>query len=139
MNFLLDTNVVSEWLKPQPNQGVIDWLAQADEDQVFLSVVTITEMRYGIERMATGKRRKRLDQWLSEELPVRFEGRILPVDSTVADACGKLVARSEYLGHPIEARDAFIAATAEVYALTLVTRNASDFRPTLKTILTPWS
>jgi predicted nucleic acid-binding protein len=139
MNFLLDTNVVSEWLKPQPNQGVIDWLAQVDEDQVFLSVVTITEMRYGVERMATGKRRKGLDQWLSEELPVRFEGRILPVDSAVADNCGKLMARSESLGHPIEARDAFIAATAEVYALTLVTRNASDFQPTLKTILTPWS
>jgi toxin FitB len=139
MNFLLDTNVVSEWLKPQPNQGVIDWLAQANEDQVFLSVVTITEMRYGVERMAAGKRRKRLDQWLSEELPIRFEGRILPVDSIIADACGKLMARSESLGHPIEARDAFIAATAEVYALTLVTRNASDFQPTLKTILTPWS
>jgi predicted nucleic acid-binding protein len=138
MNFLLDTNVVSEWLKPQPNQGVIDWLAQANEDEVFLSVVTITEMRYGVERMATGKRRRRLDQWLSEELPIRFEGRILPVDSIVADACGKLMARSESLGHPIEARDAFIAATAEVYALTLVTRNVSDFQPTLKTILTPW-
>jgi toxin FitB len=139
MNFLLDTNVVSEWLKAQPNQGVIDWLAHADEDQVFLSVVTITEMRYGVERMAAGKRRKRLDQWLSEELPIRFEGRILPVDSIIADACGKLMARSESLGHPIEARDAFIAATAEVYALTLVTRNVSDFQPTLKTILTPWS
>jgi predicted nucleic acid-binding protein len=139
MNFLLDTNVVSEWLKPQPNQGVIDWLAQANEDEVFLSVVTITEMRYGVERMATGKRRRRLDQWLSEELPIRFEGRILPVDSIVADACGKLMARSESVGHPIEARDAFIAATAEVYALTLVTRNVSDFQPALKTILTPWS
>jgi len=139
MNFLLDTNVVSEWLKPQPNQGVIDWLAQADEDRVFLSVVTITEMRYGVERMSMGKRRRRLDQWLSDELPLRFEERILPVDSMVADACGKLMARSESLGRPIEARDAFIAATAEVYALTLVTRNASDFQPTLKTILTPWS
>lgn len=139
MNFLLDTNVVSEWLKPQPNRGVIDWLAQVDEDQVFLSVVTITEMRYGVERMAIGKRRKQLDQWLSEELPVRFEGRILPVDSAVADNCGKLMARSESLGRPIEARDAFIAATAEVYALTLVTRDVSDFQPVLKTILTPWS
>jgi toxin FitB len=139
MNFLLDTNVVSEWVKPQPNQGLMAWLSQADEDQTFLSVVTITELRYGIERMVAGTRRRRLDQWLSEDLPLRFEGRILPVDATIADACGKLIARSETLGRPIEARDAFIAATAEVYALTLVTRNASDFRPTLKTILTPWS
>jgi toxin FitB len=139
MNFLLDTNVVSEWVKPQPNQGLMAWLSQADEDQTFLSVVTITELRYGIERMVAGTRRRRLDQWLSEDLPLRFEGRILPVDATIADACGKLIARSETLGRPIEARDAFIAATAEVYALTLVTRNASDFQPTLKTILTPWS
>jgi hypothetical protein len=139
MSYLLDTNVVSEWLKPQPNRGVVDWLASVAEDETFLSVVTITEVRYGVERMASGNRRKRLDEWLREELLPRFEGRIIPVDTTVADACGRLVARSEALGRPIEPRDAFIAATAEVYELTLVTRNASDFQPTLKTILTPWS
>lgn len=139
MSYLLDTNVVSEWLKPQPNRGVVDWLASVAEDETFLSVVTITEVRYGVERMASGNRRKRLDEWLREELLPRFEGRIIPVDTTVADACGRLVARSEALGRPIEPRDAFIAATAEVYELTLVTRNASDFQPILKTILTPWS
>jgi predicted nucleic acid-binding protein len=139
MKFLLDTNVVSEWMKPRPNRGVIAWLAETDEDRVFLSVVTITELRYGIERMAAGSRRNRLDEWLSEELPLRFEGRVLPVDAVIADACGKLVAYSESLGRPIEPRDAFIAATAEIHGLTLVTRNASDFQPTLKTILTPWT
>ena len=138
MNYLLDTNVVSESLKPQPNRGVLDWLTSVDEDETFLSVVTITELRYGIERMATGNRRKRLDEWLREELLPRFEGRVIPVDIAIADACGRLVARSEALGRPIEPRDAFIAATAEVYQLTLVTRNASDFQPTLKTILSPW-
>ena len=139
MSFLLDTNVVSESMKPQPNRGVIAWLAEVDEDSVFLSVVTITELRYGIERMAVGNRRKRLDEWLSEELPLRFEGRVLPVDAAIADACGKLVAYSESLGRPIEPRDAFIAATAKIHGLTLVTRNASDFQPTLKTILSPWT
>ena len=89
MKFLLDTNVVSEWMKPRPNRGVIAWLAETDEDRVFLSVVTITELRYGIERMAAGSRRNRLDEWLSEELPLRFEGRVLPVDAVIADACGK--------------------------------------------------
>ena len=125
--------------KPRPNAGVLAWLAEVDEDTVFLSVVTVTELRCGSERLATGKRRDRLDDWLRKDLGSRFEGRILPVDVGIADACGRLVARSESLGRPIEPRDAFIAATAEVHGLTLVTRNASDFEPTVKAIVTPWT
>ncbi len=139
MTYLLDTNVISEPTKPQPNAGVLAWLAGIDEDSVFISVVTITELRHGVERLAAGARRKRLDAWLQHDLPLRFAGRILPIDAVVADACGKLVARSESLGRPIEPRDAFIAATAEVHGLTLVTRNASDFQPTIKAIVTPWT
>jgi predicted nucleic acid-binding protein len=139
MSFLLDTNVVSEWTKPLPNPGVTNWIATVPENEVFLSVVSVTELRYGIERMPMGSRRTRLDQWLVEELVPRFDGRIIPVDLTIADTCGKLVARSQAKGRPVEPRDAFIAATAEVYELTLVTRNASDFQPTLSAILSPWS
>ena len=139
MSFLLDTNVVSEPLKPQPHANVIKWLAAADEDRLFISVVTLTELRYGAERMAMGSRRKRLEEWLDDELALRFEGRILSIDSVIAHSCGKLVARSESLGHPIEPRDAFIAATAEVHRLTLVTRDVSDFQPTLKSVLNPWT
>jgi toxin FitB len=138
MNFLLDTNVVSEPMRPRPNPGVLKWLGEVDEESTFISVVTITELRYGIERLATGTRRERLDGWLQRDLRLRFEGRILPVDFEVANACGGLIARSESLGRPIEPRDAFIAATAEVHGLTLVTRNVSDFEPTLKMIVTPW-
>jgi len=139
MNFLLDTNVISEPMKVRPNAGVLDWLAQTDEDNIFLSVVTITELRYGVERFATGKCRDQLDKWLRKDLNSRFQERILPVDLAVADACGKLVARSESMGRPIEPRDAFIAATAEVHSLTLVTRNASDSEATVKSIVTPWT
>ena len=139
MNFLLDTNVVSESTKPRPNPGVVAWLAAVDEDDVFLSVITLTELRYGVERLAQGRRRKQLDRWLQQDLPLRFEGRILPIDALVADTCGKLVARTESLGRPIEARDAFIAATAQVHQLTLVTRNVSHFETTVKSILTPWT
>jgi len=139
MNFLLDTNVISEPMKVRPNAGVLDWLAQTDEDSIFLSVVTITELRYGVERLATGKRRDQLDKWLRKDLNSRFQERILPVDLAVADTCGKLVARSESRGRPIEPRNAFIAATAEVHSLTLVTRNASDFEATVKSIVTPWT
>lgn len=139
MKYLLDTNVISEPMKVHPNAGVTDWLAQVDEDSVYLSVVSVTELRYGIDRLASGKRRDILEAWLRNDLTSRFEGRTFPVDVEVADACGRLVARSESMGHPIEPRDAFIAATAEVHGLTLVTRNASDFQPTVKSILTPWT
>jgi predicted nucleic acid-binding protein len=138
MSFLLDTNVVSEWVKPKPNSGVVTWLANVDEDRVFLSLVTLTELRYGIERLAAGARRRSLEEWLQRELPIRFEGRILPVDETVADVSGRIAARSESAGRPIEAIDAFLAATAEVHNLTLVTRNESDFKAVLKTMLNPW-
>jgi len=139
VSFLLDTNVVSEWMKPRPNAGVISWLAEVDEDRVFLSVVTVTEVRYGIESMVLGSKRKRLSEWLEDELPLRFEGRILNIDPVVADACGKLVARSEVMGRRMEVMDAFIAATAESCSLTVVTRNTSRFEPLVKDILNPWN
>ena len=139
MSFLLDTNVVSEWVKPRPNAGVVAWLAEADEDRIFVSVITLAELRYGIERLAAGHRRRRLDEWLRHELPLRFEGRVLSIDAAIADAWGKIVARSEAVGRPIGVTDAFIAASAEVHGLTLVTRNASDFEPTLKSIVNPWT
>lgn len=139
MSFLLDTNVISEWMKPRPNAGVVAWLANVDEDRTFLSVITLTELRYGIERMAAGNRRRRLEEWLADELPLRFEGRVLPIDPGVADACGKVVARSEAVGRRLEVMDAFIAATAEVHRLTVVTRNASDFQSAVRNVLNPWT
>jgi predicted nucleic acid-binding protein len=138
VSFLLDTNVVSEWVKPQPNADLMRWTESVDEDRVFLSVISLTELRYGIDRMAAGKRQQRLEDWLSHGLPSRFEGRILSVDPAVADACGRIVRRTELLGHSIGAMDAFLAATAEVHRLTFVTRNVSDFA-VLKDVLNPWS
>jgi predicted nucleic acid-binding protein len=138
MSFLLDTNAVSEWIKPRPNPGLIGWMESTDEDRVFISVVTLAELRYGVERLAAGARRRRLEEWLGRELPLRFEGRMLPVDADVAEAWGKTVSRSEATGRPIGAMDAFLAATAEVHQLTLVTRDVSDFK-VLKTVMNPWT
>ena len=138
MSFLLDTNAVSEWVKPRPNPGLIGWMEAADEDRIFISVVSLAELCYGVERMAAGRRRSRLEQWLRHELPLRFESRILPVDAQVAEAWGKTVSRSETAGRPIGAMDAFLAATAETHHLTLVTRNVSDFS-LLLAVLSPWS
>jgi toxin FitB len=138
VSFLLDTNTVSEWVKPRPNPGLIRWMESADEDTVFVSVVTFAELRYGIERLAAGKRRKRLEDWLSHEVQLRFEGRILAVDARVADLWGRTVARCEAIGRPISSMGAFLSAIAEVHALTLVTRNVSDFS-LLKSVVNPWA
>jgi len=139
VSFLLDTNVVSEWVKPLPNPGLATWLAEIDEDRVFISVVTLAEIRYGIERLDNGRRRKRLDEWLRDELPLRFEERILPIDGAVADAWGRVVAHREATGRHISSMDALIAATAEVHKCTLVTRNVSDFETSVKSIVNPWT
>ena len=138
MRYLLDTNLVSEWTKPRPNAGVIEWLAQVDEDDVFLSVVTFAELRHGIERLPAGRRRRSLDAWLRSELPQRFEGRIVLIDGAIADEWGRLVARHEARGRLIQATDGLIAATAQVHRLTLVTRNAADFQLSVKSVLNPW-
>lgn len=137
MSFLLDTNVVSEWVKPQPNQTVVEWLDGVEEDDVFLSVVTLAELRYGIDRLPVGKRRKLLENWLTNDLPLRFESRVLAIDETVALACGEVLARRESAGRPIQAMDALLAATAAVHHLTLITRNDSDFRNTVP-CMNPW-
>ena len=139
MSFLLDTNVVSEWTKPRPNAGVVQWLAEVDEDEVFLSVVTFAELRHGIERLPPGARRRRLDEWLRHDLPVRFEARIVGVDGAIADEWGRLVARREARGRPISAMDALIAATVQVHDLTLVTRNTADFQASVTSLLDPWT
>jgi len=139
VSFLLDTNVVSEWVKPRPDRGVIGWLAETDEDHVFISVVTLAELRHGIERLTGSARRRRLNEWLQEELPRRFEGRVLPVDRAIADSWGRVVARSEAVGRPVGVMDAFIAATAQTRDLTLVTRNVADFEAVVNDIVNPWT
>lgn len=138
MSFLLDTNAISEWVKPRPNPGLIGWMESADEDRIFISVVSLAELRYGVERMAAGSRRSRLEEWLRHELPLRFEGRILPIDSNIAETWGKMVSRSEAAGRPIGVMDAFLAATSEFHRMTLVTRNVSDFA-VLNAVLNPWT
>ena len=139
MSFLLDTNVVSETMRPQPHAGVLEWLANVDEDRVHLSVVTLAEVRHGIELLPVGQRRKRLDDWLRHDLVLRFEGRILPISLEIADVWGKIVARRDAIGRPISVMDAFIAATAETHALTLVTRDVAGFETVVGKIVNPWS
>ncbi|MGH7069139.1 MAG: type II toxin-antitoxin system VapC family toxin [Acetobacteraceae bacterium] len=138
MNFLLDTNVVSEWVKPRPDPGVVAWVGEADEDRIFISVITIAELRHGIERLPVGVRRDRLDHWLTEQVPLRFGERVLAVDAETADAWGRVMAPGEATGRSPGTMDAFIAATVLQHDMTLVTRNASDFEPLGLRMINPW-
>ena len=139
MSFLLDTNVVSEWVKHRPEARVAAWLSEVDEDRVFLSVVTLGELRYGVERLPASRRRDRLDDWVRRELPLRFEGRVLPIDEAIANEWGLIVAGRERAGRPIGVLNAYLAATANVHELALATRNVSDFETSVKSLFDPWA
>lgn len=138
MTFLIDTNVVSEWMAPTPDPRVRAWLTGIDDDAAHLSVVTIGELRFGIERLAHGDRRTRLGDWIEENLWTRFEGRILPVDVDIAQTWGRTKAACAAKGHTLPSVDAFIAATALVHDLTVVTRNGKDFESTGVRVENPW-
>lgn len=138
MTFLLDTNVMSEWVKPRPHPGVVSWLAEVDEDRVFISVASLAEIRHGIELMTQGRHRQMLAAWLAEDLPSRFAGRILDVDRHIAAVWGAIMARSQQRGANIGAMDALFAATAEARRLTLVTRNARHFQGLGVLLHNPW-
>ncbi|HLY65115.1 MAG TPA: type II toxin-antitoxin system VapC family toxin [Chloroflexota bacterium] len=137
-DFLLDTNVLSEWVKPLPDAGVVEWLEEVDEDRVRLSVASFAEVRHGIERMSPGSRRERLAIWLHDELPARFEGRLLDIDRAVAQWWGILMADARRAGRGLSVMDGFFAATAKHYDLTLVTRNVRDFQSAGIALLNPW-
>jgi predicted nucleic acid-binding protein len=139
VSFLLDTNVMSEWVKPKPDPQVVRWLADVDEDRVHVTVASFAEIRFGIERLPPGARRERLDVWLRDELPARFEGRVFDIDQRIAHAWGKVMARARRIGRELTTMDACFAATAETHALTLVTRNTAHFGKLGLSLLNPWT
>lgn len=138
MNYLLDTNAVSEWFKPQPDSGLMRWTHTVDEDRTYLSVITIGELVKGAEKMPAGRRRERLKGWLTDELKLRFDRRILPVDSTTGEAWGRVMARTEMAGRCVGPAEGLIAATAEVHGLQVITRNIKHFEPTGVPVHSPW-
>lgn len=138
MNFLLDTNVLSEVRRPQPSPAVMAWLDNADEDRTFISVISLAELRRGISLMDDGRRRDALAEWLANDLPERFSGRILEVDRETAMRWGDLMAESRRRGVALATMDAFLAASALANKLTLVTRNTKDFEPFSIALMNLW-
>jgi predicted nucleic acid-binding protein len=138
MNYLLDTNVISELISKQPDKRVVDWLDRLDPNSVYLSVITIGEIQRGIEKLPPSLRRDSVKEWLEGDLLLRFEGRILPVTTEVMLVWGKLTGRLEREGRPVTAMDSLIAAIALQGTYHLVTRNEPDFQHTGVTTTNPW-
>lgn len=135
MSYLLDTNIISETIRRRPNKAVTSWLDQIPGEALFVSVLTLGEVRKGIESLEDKKRQEKLRVWLEHELPAWFEGRVLAVDLAVADRWGRLLAE---VRRPVPTIDSLLAATALHYELRLVTRNAGDFKYPGLEVINPW-
>ncbi len=136
MSYLVDTNVLSELRRRDPDANVVRWLEGRPATTLYLSVLARGELRKGIETLPEGARKRRLLDWLEVELPGFFAGRMLPIDARVADRWGRLVAQA---GRPVPAIDSLLAATALTHGLTLVTRNLRDFQYPGLAVVDPWS
>ena len=136
--FLLDTNCISEIVRLKPEPRVMAWIEAAEETLLYLSVLTLGEIRKGLAALPQGKRRSRLETWLEVELQARFSGRILSIDAPVADRWGLLAANAKGKGKPLSAIDGLLAATAIHHNLTIVSRNVGDFTTTQVPVVNPW-
>jgi predicted nucleic acid-binding protein len=137
--FLLDTNVISELMKPRPNARVIKWVSATSEELMFLSALTIGEVRRGIDLLEeTDPKRGALQSWLDRDVRVRFAGRILAFDDAIAERWGQIEAFAKKRRLTLPTVDAQLAATALQHGLTLVTRNTADIVPTGVPVFNPW-
>ena len=137
--FLLDTNVPSELTRPKSDVRVEKWLDDANDEQLFFSVVSLGEIVKGLTILPESKRRSELQQWLDETLRPWFDGRILPVSESIAERWGVLAGECQLKGRPLKVADGLIAATALEHGLTVVTRNVRDFSGLGVTVFDPWS
>ena len=138
MRFLLDTCVISELVARRPDPDVVQWVDSVDEERLFLSTITVGEIKKGIEKLGVSSRRSTLAEWLEDELLIRFKDRILPIDIAVMLVWGKLLADLEKQGKRMPAIDSLLAATALHGELGLVTRNEADFAHCGVTVINPW-
>lgn len=138
MNFLLDTCVISELIKKQPNPKVVKWVADIDEASLFISVLSIGELHKGIEKLPESKKKDILHKWINNDLMERFKNKIIDFDLQTANIWGKIQAKSELLGQALPAIDALIAATGISYDLIVVTRNIKDMEISGVSLLNPW-
>lgn len=138
MKYLLDTCVISEIFKSQPNENIVTWMHENDEESMYLSVLTFGEITKGIEKTSSIAKKKALQMWLENELKERFKHRILDIDMAVASQWGKIQGRAELEGKRMPTIDGLIAVSGLVHNCVVVTRNVSDMQQSGVELLNPW-
>jgi toxin FitB len=135
MSYLIDTNVISEFVRSQPNQHVVQWVEKIPPQALYISVLTIGDIRKGVEKIPSPSRREKIRLWLEQDLPEWFEDRILHIDLATADRWGRLL---EEVGRSVPAIDSLLAATALHHELRIITRNINDFKFPGLEVVNPW-
>lgn len=136
MSYLIDTNILSELVRVRPNKNVLNWFNTVPNEALHISVLTLGEIRKGVEGIKEEKRKEKLRLWLEIELPEWFGDRILTINHAIAERWGRLQHETR---RPLPAIDSLIAATALYYDLRIVTRNESDFKLPSLTVINPWT
>ena len=139
MNYLLDTCLISELAKSEPDKKVVDWVLSEDETSFYVSVLTFGELHKGIEKLPESKKKAELRIWIEDELKNRFQNRIVGIDMRVSIVWGKIQCIAEKKGKPMPAIDSLIAATGIAHDFTVVTRNITDMEQSGVKLLNPWS
>ena len=130
MKYLLDTNIVSEFVSKKPNQKVLDYVNSLDENDIYLSVITIGEIRFGIEKLNREHQTKKIEMltnWLDNDLMQRFEGRIVDIDKKTMLKWGEINGQLQKMGKPMPIMDSLIASSCLAKEFVLITRNTKDF------------
>lgn len=138
MNYLLDTCVLSELIKPKPSMDVVKWISAIDERCLYISVLTIGEIHKGIEKLPESKKKDNLHKWVNYDLKERFNNKILDIDIHIATTWGKVQAQSELIGQTLPTIDGLIACTAIAHDLTVSTRNTKDMKASGASMINPW-
>jgi hypothetical protein len=138
VKYLLDTCLISELVKKEPNAAVLNWLDEQNEQNLFLSVLTLGELQKGISKLSDGTKKDELQAWVTLDLVERFTGRTLELDLETALCWGKLQGVAEQAGEKLPVMDALIAATAVAHGLVVVTRNVRDMERCGVRVCNPW-
>ena len=138
MNFLLDTCVLSEFVRKAPSKKVIEWLSSKNNESLYISVITIGEIQKGISRLPTSKKRLMLQKWLDNDLANKFEHRMLEISKEIMDKWGRILGQAETKGKKLPVIDSMIAATAIHHGMTVATRNVSDLELCGAVVRDPW-
>jgi predicted nucleic acid-binding protein len=138
MNYLLDTCLISELAKSNPDKKVVDWVLSENETSFYVSVLTFGELHKGIEKLPESKKKEGLRVWIEDELKDRFQNRIIGIDMRVSILWGRIQCVAEKEGKPMPAIDSLIAATGIAHDLIVVTRNVSDMEQSGVRLLNPW-